>query len=627
VHVVVGLWPIAATFGQPAAPLLADTSKPISGLAVEASQLDTFWLRDGKGNLVPVLGMPFEEFEQLLRTKKGLSPAAAPGFTLETVSLAGTADERVADLQLTATIRVRQAGWVRVPLQLGSAVVRQPSKYEGPGEHFLAYDSALGGYICWLNGNDAKPHVVTLQISVSLSNVGEERRLALALPRATESSLRLTLSEPTDAAMVAGDGIVTMRSIGERRAEVTVLGPAGDVQLALRPWRDAAKTGPAQLDASGEIIVRIQSERRISSDARLRVRSFGPPLETFRVQLPPGMELLSLSPAGGFTITPLPPISDELNPPLTGPQPQIVEVRLDKPATGTTEILLRAAREADVTSTGPLTPARFEVLGAVRQRGTIDFLMDGEWQLDWTEDKSVHRIDLTPDTAAARVVARYEYFQQPCGLELKVAARPSRVSVEPTHMVYVDAQRVRIETMLKYHFRGSRAAGLSFDLGDWNFDRLIPDTLMDIPVMLDTEAGKFHVPFRPGVAPPTELELKLEAHRALPSATESFALTFPQPLGDIVAPATIMIFAADNVELTPQTEELLGLSPDPTNGAAARPRAAVRCLSRAGRWRTGPICRPHAAAGPHHDDRRPRRNPDRSIAHSDRAAFGISDRP
>src|SRR5581483_8745034 len=140
-------------------------------------------------------------------------------------------------------------------------------------------------------------------------------------------------------------------------------------------------------------------------------------------------------------------------------------------AAGPIEVVLRASREADGASSSPLTPAQFDVLGAIRQRGTIDFLMDGEWQLDWSGDRSVHRIDLTPETAAARFVARFEYFQQPCGLELKVTARPSRVSVEPTHLVFVDPQRVRIETQLKYRFRGSRAEALSFALGDWKFDR------------------------------------------------------------------------------------------------------------------------------------------------------------
>src|SRR5204862_5374979 len=134
---------------------------------------------------------------------------------------------------------VRQPGWVRVPLQLASAIVRQPTKHEGPGEHFLTYDSALGGYVCWLNGNDAKPHVVTLQISVALGSVGDERRLALALPRATESSLRLTSSQANlDASLASGEGIVTTRSLGNQRTEIVVLGPAGDVPLAWAPRRN-----------------------------------------------------------------------------------------------------------------------------------------------------------------------------------------------------------------------------------------------------------------------------------------------------------------------------------------------------------------------------------------------------
>src|SRR5262249_11166961 len=153
------------------------------------------------------------------------------------------------------------------------------------------------------------------------------------------------------------------------------------------------------------------------------------------VRLPPGMELLPLPPGSGIRVTPLATSAEETAAAVEIPG-QIVEVRLEKPATGVTEVVLRASRDADAGRLTPLMPARFQVLGAVRQRGTIDFLMDGEWQLDWSEDRTVHRIDLTPETAAARVVARFEYYRQPCELELKVTARPSRVSVEPVHMVF-----------------------------------------------------------------------------------------------------------------------------------------------------------------------------------------------
>src|SRR6185369_9494691 len=133
--------------------------------------------------------------------------------------------------------------------------------------------------------------------------------------------------------------------------------------------------------------------------------------------------------------------------------------------------------------------------------------------LDWKDDKTVHRIDLMPDTAAGRVVARYEYFQQPCGLSVKVSARPSRLSVEPIHRVFVEPERVRIESLLRYRFRGARAEGLLFDMGDWVFGRLTPDLLFDFPLSNEADGSELRVPFRPGAAPPTDLELKLEAHR------------------------------------------------------------------------------------------------------------------
>jgi hypothetical protein len=580
------LVPALAVFGQSravdpnaaAAPspraAIAPTESARSGAnpSVEVSPLDTILMRDAKGNLVPVVGMAFEEFEQLLRLKKGLSPNAAPAYTLEAISLVGKANERTADLQLTATIRVREPGWVRVPLHLPNAVVRQSTRHEGPGEHFLTYDASAGGYVCWLNGNDARPHVVSLAIASSLTRAGEERRLSLGLPRATESSVRLVVPSATvEASLISGEGIATTQVLDETRTEIVVMGAAGDLNLAWRSRPDTSKV-PTQLDASGEITVRIQSEHRITSEARLRVRSYGPPVESFRVRLPPGMEMLPAAPGGGYSLAAV-----DLQLPATAAdspqQPeQIVEVRLDK-AASSAEIVLRAQREAEIAGSPLFFPAQFDVIGAVRQRGTIDFYMDGEWQLDWQEDRTVHRIDLMPEAAASRIVARFEYFQQPSGLGLKVSTRPARVSVEPVHQVFVEPQRVRIETILKYRFRGARAAGLRFDMVDWTFDRLTPDGLLDFPIEPEVQGGILQIPFRPGMASPAELELKLEAHRVLPHGTENLALHFPRPVADIVAPPTILVFAADNVELTPQSAQLLNLSPETMAGRPGEGRS------------------------------------------------------
>ena len=549
--------PMPARTTEPPSPQVVPAGPQPAGPPVEASQLDTFLLRDSKGNLVPVLGMKFEEFEQLLKVKKGLAPPPAPGFTLDSLSITGTASKGLADLQITLSVRVRDEGWVRVPLAMKTAVLRERPRYQGAGEHFVTFDQAAGGYLAWFQGAGDKPHVLTLHAACNLQTVGEETRLALALPRATESSLRITTPGPRiEAVLSGGEGIASVQAKGAEQSEITVLGPSGELQLGWRKSRAAAASGPALFDVGGEIAVKVESETRVSSDAKLRVRSLSAPLEVFQVRLPAGMELVPTNPTG-YTISVVSGPGDAG----AKPAPQVVEVRLDRPTTTTAEVRLLATTVAVAGPAANLMPARFEVINAVRQRGTIDFVVEGQWQLDWNDDPSVRRLDIAADASAAELAARYEYFRQPCGLVLRVAPRPSRVSVEPLHVVYVEPRQIRVQTTLRYRLRGSRAAGLTFHLGDTSLDRLSPDDLLDAPEPMATD-GILRVPFRQGVALPAELELKLETHRTLPEGSEQLSLTLPRPQADSVAPATVIVVPADNVELSALTAQLQGLSPD-----------------------------------------------------------------
>ena len=524
--------------------------------------MDTFLLRDSKGNLVPVLGMSFDEFEQLLKLKKGLAPPPPPGFTLDALSITGTAAKGVADLQITLTVRVRDEGWVGVPLAMKSAVFREAPRYEGPGEHFVEFDAAHGGYRAWLRGAGAKPHVLSIRAACNLTTMGDETRLALPLPGATESALRLTIpGQSVEASLAAGEGLVSVTPKSGEQSEIGVLGPAGDLQLSWRQARETAPAGPVLLDSGGEIVVKVESESRISSDARLRVRSLGAPLTSFQVRLPAGMELVPTSPTG-YTIQVVSQPAEAGGDKSAGQFP-VVEIRLDRPTTATAEVRLLATTPAAGGPPANLAPARFDVVSAVRQRGTIDFTVEGEWQLGWNDDPTVRRLDISADAAAAKLAARFEYSRQPCGLVLRVAPRPSRVSVEPQQIVDVEPRQIRIVTHLKYRLRGSRASGLAFQLGGLKFDRLSPEDLLDAPEPVG-EDGILRVPFRQGVALPAELDLKLETHQPLAEGAEQFAVILPRPLADSVAPATVVVWPADNVELSPQTGLLLGLSPDAT---------------------------------------------------------------
>ena len=548
--------PAAAAAPASVAPATAE-SKPQAGPALEASRVDTFMLRDSKGNLVPVLDLPFEEFERLLRLQRGVGAAEPPPYTIDSLTVSGQAKGDIADLRLTATIRVRKSGWVRVPLGLENAILREPAKYQGPGEHLMGVDAAEG-YVCWLKGPEAEPHVVTLQLGAVLTRSAGQSKLALSLPPATESSLRITVPEArAEASLTSGVGLVSGQAVAGG-SEVAVLGATGDVTLAWQAGRDAAAAGPLLLESAGEITVRVDGENRISSEARLRVRSFSGALDAFQVRLPPGMELVSTKPSG-YSLSVVPP-AEEAQPAKSAAE--IVQVKFERPITGVGEIRLLA--DWNGAAPGPLMPARFEVLGAVRQRGTIDFVVEGDWLLEWKEDSSVRRLDLPADATTSKLVARHEFSRQPCGLELTVAARPSRVSIEPVHVAFVDSRQVRLESSLKVRLRGARSSGIDVQLAGWTIDRVTPSDLFEIPVPGIPGSGLQRLEFRQGAGLPSEFELKLEAHRSHDPAMGEISFPLPRPIADVVVPAAVIVVPADNVELTPLPEKISGLALDPS---------------------------------------------------------------
>lgn len=549
----------AAAFAQPVEPPKIESpgspaaTKTAGPVVPGANDLDSLFFRDSKGNLVLVPGMTFEKLEKLLKLEQGLAPAPPPSYVLDGLSLSGSVQNKLATLEVTVTIRVRDEGWVRVPLKMHKGVLRENAKYAGPGEQFTTFD-AVEGYQCWLKGADAKPHVVKLNVVFPVHEAGTQSRMEVLLPRATESSLKLQVPlERAEGSLKAGnEGIVTAKSLGGGKSELEVIGPGGDLQLTWQAAQGRSAESRQLLDASGEVVVRVEGLNRIGSDARLQVRSFGSPVETFRVRLPAGMEWVPTNPTG-YSVTPVTAAG--------GKMAQEVEVKLDRASSGITEVRLLASLTPGAESAGSvLQPGRFEVLGAVRQRGVIDFTIDGDWSLEWMEDASTRRVDVPADAAAAvKSVARFEYFRQPCGLQLKVATRPSRLVIEPSYLVFVEPQHIRLEATLRCRVRGVRPPRLTVALGDWQLDRAGPETAVE-QELVDATQKPFSLPLKPG--PTGEMELKLELHREITAGSSRIALDFPRPVADLLEPASVVVLAADNVELTPRAREINGLAAD-----------------------------------------------------------------
>lgn len=549
---------------QPTQPAVGTPAKPappppIGPTPPVASELDTYMLRDSKGNLVPVIGLSFEDFEKLVRIQKGLLPPQPPAFAFDSLTITGKADGLTADLQLNAVVRVKQPGWVRVPLRLSGSALLEPAKYAGSGDHLLSAAGNGEGLVLWLKGEE-KPHSLQLKLTAPLTVTGAERRVQLNLPRATESVLRLQvpLTQATASLRNGSEGILSTKSVSAGQSEIQVVGPTGDLALSWQPGRAASAEAKPTLEASGDIVVRVESRNRISAEARLKLRSLGKPIDSATVRLPPGMQLVT-APTTGYTTTQ----SDVVDANKANPG-KLVDIRFDRPTSGPVEIRLLAEQEvAAGASDTAFRPGRFEVLGAQRQRGNIDFLVEGDWNLGWADEASTRRVELVEaPVATGRAVARFEYFKQPLDLKLSITPRPTRIAVEPQYQVYVDATQLRLEAVFRFRIRGPKATATNFDLAGWQVDRITGENAAEQPLPPTDGSPQLALPLAQMDSTKGELVFRIEAHQPLEADASTIRFSLPRPQVDVASPASIIIQPADNVELAPTATELKGLVVD-----------------------------------------------------------------
>lgn len=533
----------------------AETGKPVAAgsaetvaAGVDEAQPSLYYLKDKHGNLQAVPGFTFEEFERLYRLQNQISPEEQrPRYSIQQLSAAGVAVADQAELRAELTVQfrvlVREDRWVRVPLRLDGALLREPAAYRGPGEQFLHFESDGEGYVSWIRGQAGQQHELTLKLLVPLVTVGEETRLKLLVPRATSSELKLKVPLSEAVAKVSEGATLSQSSaVAGGATEFTVLGLSGDFLLAWRKVGGQIAEVPTVLEAAGAILVRLDG-RGVETDATLSVRSYGAPFDHFRLRLPPEAELAAGS-YSGYTVL---PVADE---PSAGGQ-RLVEIRLAKKTSGPIEVRLNTTRPQDASKAGQWSElAGFEILGAVRQWGTLAVAAPSDWQVLWGPSREVKQIDQLPQALHRDdVVAGFEYFAQPCSLTARLVPRKTRISVEPEYQLRVEADVAHLEAKLKYTVRGAKVFALDVGLPDWELDEVGPENLVAVDGVALGDAKVLSIPL---LQPSTgQLEVRVRAHRTIAPGAKSLVLPLPQPRANSLVPAVVAVVPADSVELTP----------------------------------------------------------------------------
>ncbi|MEX0712445.1 MAG: hypothetical protein WD278_08855 [Pirellulales bacterium] len=538
---------------QPPDPEPSSTDPATPPAAAIESGLDVYYVKDRDGNLVPMVGFPLEDLEKLLEAQQAGAGRQKPAFRLERLVATGTAGGGHAGLSIQLTVKVSEANWVRVPLRLGGVVLHRPAEYEGKGEFFIEFDESGHEYAAWFRGSAEESHQLTLHVLVPLEESAGQQRLRLNAPRAVDSQLTLTVPLPRAVGQVSPGAVIGSTTPGHDSTEFKVLGLMSDFAISWRAADAPVAQVPSVLEATGNLLVRIDGHG-VRTQAEFKVSSRAGKFGAFRIRLPPGATLVDHEQAD-YTLS---AVSEAGGPAAAG---RLFEVRKEGQPNGEA-VVVRLVTEQTVPDQA-VDLAGFDIPGAMRQGGHIAVEVDPDWQAAFGEGQSVRQIEvdeLPLELRRGNLAAAFEFFGQPHSLPARVVPRKTTVSVEPRYLVRVEADRLLLQATLKYRVGGGRVFSLPIDLAGWKVDpfEIKPATLVKADAMIAADTGPLVI----ALAQPAtgDLELTLLAEQQLGEATKvEFGLPWPQ--ATLRGPAELVVQPANNVELTPGQEQLVGLTP------------------------------------------------------------------
>jgi hypothetical protein len=551
-----------------AQPLAAAPAPPVVGAPVaplrEAKSQITY-MRDDKGQLKAVVNFGFKEFEQFLAQQQGGAEQQKPVYRLDNVELTGTSDDRYVRLDAKFVVYIDAPNWVRVPLDLRGVVLDNPVAYRGPGKYAVEFNAETKDYALWLEGAGDKPHELNIKLIVPLERIGGQDGLRIFLPRSWNATVNLS---------VPGEGLLAQVSAGAALKEVLAEGKrtrfkaggtGGEFQLTWGRAETAAKRATVLLEANTDVLAVIDG-RSVAYETQWTVNSFGGEFDRFEIRLPPSSVLVDEGLADVEIV--------RLTSGGKGGPGDTYEVRRTLGFTKSMTLRLRALRPLVGGGQTFFDFGGFEVLKAVRQWGYLGVVIEGEWQALWGQRDQVRQVDQMPETFRGRnVAAVFEYFGRPYSLFGRIVPRETRVTIDPTYQVDATAKRIFLEATLPYRVGGAKVFSLDVDFPGWRIDDVGPAEIVDVAALALGQSEPLTIPL---LQPSTgDFRITVRGHMDVPPEAKTVSFSVPHPRADVVGEATIVVRAAENVELSPR---------DAAHGGLIRHTAAARPAARGKSW-------------------------------------------
>jgi hypothetical protein len=262
--------------------------------------LETYYVPDKDGKLIPVFQFPFEEFERLLQQERFLRQPATPlanTFRVVRAEFDAAVDDQESEIRLRLRLGVvlHQDGWQQIPLGLNGWVLAGAVRGPESIGHTITRSDA-GGLLLNVGGPANQVLEFDFTLTGRIQQFGGARQAEFSFPYATDTRFRLVI--PRAEAKVRGGYVTDLQS--ERVGETTVVQVRELSERAVISWQIA----PAEAD-SFPIAARAESQLRVQAlgvgrwqvTALVDLNPLSPAVTDVVVALPEGSNNLTVQPS------------------------------------------------------------------------------------------------------------------------------------------------------------------------------------------------------------------------------------------------------------------------------------------------------------------------------------------
>ncbi|PHR89482.1 MAG: hypothetical protein COA78_35830, partial [Blastopirellula sp.] len=454
--------------------LAQDEGKPKSSPTIEEKTPSAYWMPvNGDGEYKRVVGTLYEEFEKWYLDQLN-PPAELPGIYYSGLKSDAHVEGNTVIINVTMELKPLNQGWIQVPLGFRDAILKDRPTFDSVIENRLDFDNAEIGYSCWLNIETKEQVGKTISLSYSVIapviKSSDTFSVDLHYPTAFSCELDFQIEKENPwietSANAVSDEIVVNDETSSKRIRLA----GGTLQLRWGFQEEALMMDSPELRVSGStIMVTVDDENHVSTEAKLRVESINGLLKSFDVHIADNATLVSRSEENAaYTIRKVTSVIAEK-------QVEILRVEVSDPTLRSIDIVLNTNQQPSKSQNGGserFDIGLFNVLGSKIQDGDILLKYNENVTVSW-DDPSESQVEPGVEFYD-EVEAAFHYPSQPSRLSIRV--KPSRTSllVQPAYRLMLGKEEAQLEARFLFSTPVGFDDDLKFDIADWQVEEIGP---------------------------------------------------------------------------------------------------------------------------------------------------------